>query len=33
MTLGQGVSYVHGRRVNGNRIASNSAGATRAKAK
>lgn len=34
MTLGQGMSWVHGRRVGtGSRIASNSAGASRAKAK
>jgi predicted transglutaminase-like cysteine proteinase len=33
MTLGQGVSWIHGRRVAGNRIASVSSGATRAKAK
>ena len=33
MTLGQGVSWIHGRRVGGNRIASASSGATAARAK
>ena len=33
MTLGQGSSWIHGRRVGGNRIASVSSSATRAKAK
>ena len=33
MTLGQGASWLHGRRVRGNRIASVGSGATRAKAK
>ena len=33
MTLGQGASWVHGRRVGGSRIASVSSGAARAKAK
>ncbi len=33
MTLSQGMSWIHGRRVGGNRVASASSGATKAKAK